>query len=263
MRGSYPLVFFASVAIGGVGCAVAEAGELSPDIDPTVPGVNAGYDPSAPRGDGGAETSSSKLPGPSSSSSGGDGQEDAGQSSTTPPPAGGSKPAQGEVLITEVMYDPTGAEPSSEWFELTNVTASPKTLSGLVLADGANRTHTIGPNVVIAPGAYVVFARNKNAAIAGKVPSAAIVYEYGTGLPDNGGIQLANGSTGGLRLRDGAMIVAEADYGGWYSQSGGSSVQLKTLSFSAAASSSNWCLSLNPWTTGSEKGTPGAPSDCP
>lgn len=167
------------------------------------------------------------------------------------------------MLITEVMYDPFGTEPAGEWFELHNVASSARTLSGLSIVDGGNRTHTIGAGITIDPGAYVVFARVKTSAVAGKVPATAIVYEYGAGLPDNGGIQLANGTTGGLYLRDGATQIAQADYGGWYSQSGGSSVQLKTLTYAGSAQMSGWCLSLNVWTTGSDKGTPGAASDCP
>ena len=104
-----------------------------------------------------------------------------------------------------------------------------RTLSGLTIKDGSGRTHTIAAGLTIAPGAYVVLARNKAAAITAKVPAAAIVYEYGTGLPDNAGILLTNGATGGVSLLNGATTVAAAPYGGWYSQSGGSSVQLKVL----------------------------------
>ena len=95
------------------------------------------------------------------------------------------------------------------------------------------------------------------------MPAAAILYEYGTGLPDNAGVQLANGDTGGLWIAFGASTIAQAPYGGWYSQSGGSSVQLKTLTYADGAKKDSWCVSFNAWTTGSGKGTPGAAEDCP
>ena len=136
-------------------------------------------------------------------------------------------------------------------------------LAGLAIKDGSGRTHPIGAGLTIAPGAYVVLARDKAAAIAAKVPAAAIVYEYGTGLPDNAGILLTNGATGGVSLVDGATNIAVAPYGGWYSQSGGSSVQLKVLDPALTATKASWCLSLTAWTTGSEKGTPGAAGNCP
>jgi hypothetical protein len=52
-------------------------------------------------------------------------------------------------------------------------------------------------------------------------------------------------------------------YGPWFSQSGGSSIQLKALDAAKESTSAGWCLSLNIWTSGSEKGTPGAADDCP
>jgi len=253
------------------GCAQSGVGDLTPEIDPSLPELDASWSPSP------GETPSAKVPEA--------GKRDSGRSSTpddddpTPPtavapdaggddteePSGSAapKPSQGEVLITEVMYDPFSSEPASEWFEVHNTSSGVRTLSGLTIADGGKRTHVIGAGVTIDPGAYLVLARSKAAAIAAKVPAAAIAYEYGTGLPDNAGIQLANGSTGGVWLEDGATTIAQADYGGWYSQSGGSSVQLGTLTYAASGQRASWCLSLSPWTAGSDKGTPGAPGDCP
>lgn len=62
---------------------------------------------------------------------------------------------------------------------------------------------------------------------------------------------------------DGSTTITSAPYGGWFSQSGGSSVQLKVLDGTLSKSKASWCLSLNVWTTGSEEGTPGAAEDCP
>ena len=95
------------------------------------------------------------------------------------------------------------------------------------------------------------------------MPQTAIAYEYGTGLPDNAGILLTNGATGAVSILNGAATLASAPYGGWYSQSGGSSVQLKVLDPALTTSKTSWCLSLTAWTAGSEKGTPGAAEDCP
>lgn len=252
------------------GCAQSGVGDLGPDVDPTLPEVDASWSPSP-------DTPSAKVPeagkrdtGPSAEAPD---DEDSPPPTVAPPDAGAAdtakpgtpapKPTQGEVLITEVMYDPTGTEPASEWIELHNRTSGTRTLSGLTIVDGGNRSHVIGAGVTIAPGEYIVLARSTASAIAAKLPSTVIVYEYGAGLSSSTGIQLANGSSGGVWLRDGTTNIAQADYGGWFSQSGGSSIQLRTLTYPASAQSSSWCLSANAWTTGSEKGTPGAPSDCP
>jgi hypothetical protein len=246
----------------GAGCAMSERADLEPSVDPNLPSVDASYGSAPAPGrrsepepeDSGAgsnnsgEDSGGKITGP-------DASVDAGP----PPPP---KPSAGEVVISEVMYDTFGTEPASEWIELHNKASGVRALSGLTIKDGGGRVHVIGPGLTIAPGAYVVLARTKSGAIAAKVPASVIVYEYGTGLPDNGGVLLANGTTGGVSLLSGSVAIADAPYGGWFSQSGGSSVQLHAMA-GVTSSKASWCLSLYVWAAGSDKGTPGAAEDCP
>ena len=249
--------------LAGLGCAMSAPADTSPDLDPSLPGVEVGNDPVPAPGTKSAEAGAGTSGEP-------DVVPDAGKKPApvqdAAPPVDAApalpKPSATEILITEVMYATFAPEPAGEWLELHSTATSVRSLSGLTLKDGSGRTHTIGA-LTIAPGAYVVLARNKAAAIAAKVPQAAIVYEYGTGLPDNAGILLTNGATGAVSLLNGAATIASAPYGGWYSQSGGSTVQLKVLDTAQATSKASWCLSLTAWTTGSEKGTPGAAEDCP
>lgn len=254
-------------------CASTEIPDVTPQVDPNLPGVEGSGDPS--RWDGGA---SQKLPesnppaeeeeeenptpmpegGTTSNPDSGGGGTDSGSGTST----GAPKPAQGEVLITEVMYDSAGAEPEGEWFELHNKASSARSLAGLTLVDGANRTHVIKAGTTIAAGAYVVFVRNRSASTTAKVPGAASAYEYGAGVTSSAGVQLANGDTGALSLKDGSTIIAQAAYGGWWSVSG-ASVQMKTLGYASGSNKSMWCASANTWSGATEKGTPGQPSDCP
>ena len=178
-----------------------------------------------------------------------------------------AKPIAGDVLITEVMYDPSGTEPDQEWIELFNTTTSLRLLDGLVLKDGGNRSHVIGgsPKLIIPPKAYVVLARNRSAAAAAHVPAASIVYEYGGGATTViGGILLANGATGGISLVDGTTTIAAAFYGGWFVQvtPGGKSIQLKELTFAGGGSKTSWCLSAAVFAGGVDFGTPGGAADC-
>lgn len=255
------------------GCAVSAPADLSASVDPSVPDAGEPRDPSseAPsmkvpekgEGTGGTERAETNKNSSDSGGSSGKPADAGGPEASVPSDPNASKLKQGDVLISEVMFDPTASEPASEWIEVFNATSAVRTLSGLTIVDGGNRTHQIKPGITIAPGAYVILARSKSAAIAAKVPAAAIVYEYGTGLADSAGIQLANGASGSVWLRDGGSVIARAEYGGWPGSSTGSSVQLKTLTYSASAQSSSWCVSTHVWTTGSDKGTPGAASDCP
>lgn len=256
------------LAFGAGGCAMSEPADLTPDLDRNLPGVDAAYDPSpaeggktgAPASDAGNET---ENPGGGTPDSGTKPivTPDSGPVDSGPPAT--PKPGPGEVLITEVMYDTFGTEPDSEWIELYNKASSVRTLTGLTIKDGGGRTHVIGTALTIAPGTYVLLARTKVGAVAAKVPASVIVYEYGEGLPSNAGVQLANGATGGVSLLNGPVVITQAPYGGWFSQSGGSSAQLSILDGAQSTAKNSWCLSSNTWTTGSEKGTPGAAEDCP
>ena len=246
------------VTFGLVACAVGVQSENALDIDRTEPGPDASYEPQPaippkadPAGGPDASVASALVDG------GGSANDDAGT------PGVAVKPAQGEVLLSEVMYDASGAEPATEWVEVHNATSSPRTLSGLTLVDGAGRTHTIAAGVVLAAGRYALLVRNRSAALGAKIPQSAILYEYGAGVLDNAGVLLTNGATGSVKLRDGSTDIAEAAYGSWFSTNGGQSVQLDALGYAQSKSKSSWCLSANAWATGSEKGTPGAPSDCP
>ncbi len=156
-----------------------------------------------------------------------------------------------------------GPEPESEWFELHSLAPAPRSLSGLTLKDSGGRIHVIGAGIVIGAGQYLVFARNRAGALTAKVPAAAIAYDYGLGLPDNAGILLANSAVAALSLLNGPVVIAHAPYGAWFSQSGGSSVQLYVFDPSLVEAKESWCLSTAAWTSGSEKGTPGAAEDCP
>ena len=264
--GSVAVVSAALIVGGGLsafGCAISAPADLgSGDVDTSLPGLEAGNSPvpSMPDKDASAvpeeaaDGSATKQPA----------TNEAGVDAAPPPPPPPTvpKPAVGEVLISEVMYTTAGPEPASEWIELHSVASAERALAGLVLKDGSNRTHVIVGPLTIAPNAWVVLARNKAAAITAKVPAASIVYEYGTGLGDSAGILLANGSTGAITLLSGATVIANAPYGGWFSTSG-SSVQLAVLDGTKSGVKASWCLSTLPWSTGAEKGSPGAANNCP
>jgi len=173
----------------------------------------------------------------------GDDAGDAGDGGGDPGDGGSVKPAQGEIVISEVMYNPSGTETKEEWIEL----------------------HTIRAGTVIAPGAYVVFASEEAGAIAAKVPAGVVVYEYNKGLATADRLTLGNSDSGSIVLLSGATEIARAKYGalGLGNAANGVSIQLKTLTYAGAGVAANWCKSSTPWVTGSDKGTPGAPSDCP
>ncbi|HLK37541.1 MAG TPA: hypothetical protein VKU41_12365 [Polyangiaceae bacterium] len=180
-------------------------------------------------------------------------------------PAGVAPADAGDLLISEVMFYPSGPEPQSEWFEVYNLADSPRLLSGLTIQDGYPRTHVIAsdPPVVAPSHAYVVLVRNQVAAVDELVPPASIVYEYGAGLASGQGIELENGTTGDVSLWNGGTLVADVPYGAWGMASVGQSIELGSLVLAGSDQAGAWCLAQYAWASGSDDGTPGAPNDCP
>ncbi|HSO37476.1 MAG TPA: lamin tail domain-containing protein [Labilithrix sp.] len=205
--------------------------------------------------------------------------EDAGPEPDSAPPldAGppvGDRPKAGELFITEIMYDPSGNEPTDEWFEIFSIAPQTVTLNGMFIKDGASRVHVLGPTpeMKLAPNQHMVLVRNKPAAVAAGVPSARILGEYGTGDSDTGGILLTNAATGALVMLDGASEIVRVAYGGFsfvQAPPGGASIQLKVPNAAQAKLATGWCLSTKEWAgqpaikVPKDKGSPGAESSCP
>jgi hypothetical protein len=172
-------------------------------------------------------------------------------------------PGLGELLITEVMFTPSGLVPNSEWFEVLNSTDSPKLLSGLTILDGYSDPHVIaGSPPVVAPAqSYVLLVRDRAAALAGGISPACIVYEYGAAASPYGGIELA-GAGGEVSLWNGNTQLADVAYGQWIPAPHAQSLELGLLQLVGSNVASNWCLAERPWGVGTDNGTPGAPGDC-
>jgi hypothetical protein len=215
--------------------------------DGSVPDTSPGDDDANP----GDDSSPGDDSGPVDSGPGVDANE-AGHVGNDGGPA--TKPTQGEVLITEVMYNPSTLEPDTEWFEVYNAASGPRDIGGLVMGDGT-RTETITGSVVVPAGAYVVLA-NKN--IGSTVPASSIAYLYSN-------LQLANSNTAAsVLLSDSATTIAQAPYGGFSAtiKAQGSSLQLQSLTYADESVSASWCKSTLTWSGSTDKGTPGAATKC-
>lgn len=194
------------------------------------------------------------------------------------PPPGDSgppvpRPKVGELFVTEIMYNPSGPEPSEEWFEVFSIALTPVAISGLQVRDGAGRTHLIpySPVLTLDPGAHKLIVRNKPAAIAAGVPAASILAEYGTGDPDVAGVLLTNSATAVLILLDDVTELVRIPFGSFafeQADPGGASIQLKVPNVAQSKVAAGWCLSTVEWAgqpaakTPKDKGSPGAAADC-
>ena len=124
---------------------------------------------------------------------GGDGVDDAGPPSDTAADGGdtvdmgpedvaqaGPVPAPGDLLITEIMADPSGISDSlGEWLEIRNVSGAAVDLSHCVLHDGDDDSFglsVVSVPLTMEPGAYWVLGTNGDEATNGGV-EVHVVYE--------------------------------------------------------------------------------------
>ncbi|MBN1157865.1 MAG: DUF4493 domain-containing protein [Bacteroidales bacterium] len=162
----------------------------------------------------------------------------------------------GELLITEIMYDPASLPDSEgEWFEVYNNSDHSINFRNLILGRNDVDRHVITDAVELLPGAYFVFERTMLATDAGG-------YVYGSDISlTNTGSVLAIYNEG-TADEPGALIFS-VDYGGEFFPSGsGASICLNPDLINAddAIHGSSWCTSASVYSTG-DRGTPGMVND--
>jgi hypothetical protein len=172
---------------------------------------------------------------------------------TAPPPdTGVGNPLN--IVVTEIMVNPIGDEPTNEWFEVYNKGPGTVSLLNWEIGD-TTATHKIIKDVPVPPNTYVVLAAVVNT----KVGSA---YAYNPSASTQG-ISLANAGDK-LTLHDekGSPVEEVVFPSSWGSNEGSSwSLANPDLDSSDTA---NWCqeISANKY-DGKNKGTPGQAAGCP
>jgi Lamin Tail Domain len=144
----------------------------------------------------------------------------------SPPPSGFPPPVPGQVVVTEIMIDPTTVQDTDgEWFELFNLDPSHTyDLNGCTVATSAGAT-TIGGSVVIPPRSYVTLARSAH-------PGFTPTYVYGVGVnfPNSGG---------SLALKCEDVVIDAITYPGGLATA--RSWMAITTNWVANDDPSNWC----------------------
>jgi len=171
-------------------------------------------------------------------------------------------PGNGQLLITEIMYNPDAMNDSyGEWIEIYNNTAAPVNLKDLAIrkVGTTTTTHQFATDVLIAPGGYSVIARTDSA-------TAQVDYVWSQlSLSNSEGDELII-STWGTDGTDGTVYCC-IDFGapGFNMNLSGQSLQLNpsVTDIEGARLGSNWCAGTQPYSTG-DLGTPGtANNPCP
>lgn len=172
------------------------------------------------------------------------------EDTAAPPPETTVQP--GEVLVSEVMFDPSFVDGDvGEWIELRNLTDASLDLEGVVLQDGDGAGFLVEGSLLVDPGGFVVLGPSGDTATNGGAP---IDYAYSIDA-----VKLGNeGDTltlvaGGVRLDTftwDATVFTVAE---------GSALQLSAAVEDPDANDAAeaWCLATAPYGAG-DLGTPGA-----
>jgi hypothetical protein len=158
-------------------------------------------------------------------------------------------PAPGELVVTEIHYNPSGAEPYGEWIELLNVANAPLSIEGLEIASSGEQ-RTIATSTAVEPGARIVLCRDPSRGPAGCIG-------YGT-------LWLRNTSED-VSIHHSGLEIDRVTYGSrapWPASLDGHAIELSELHLGAVANDEarHWCRAASMF--GADRGTPGAPNDC-
>ncbi len=175
--------------------------------------------------------------------------------SRTPSPNSDYVPPTPDLVITEVMQNPSAvSDGSGEWFEIHNAGDVDVDINGWTIADLGSDSHVInaGGPLVVPAGGYMVLGNNADSNTNGGL---VVDYAYS-------GVFLANGDDE-LVLFDAAGFEVDGiawDGGPVWPDPTGASMALTDLALDNN-DGNNWCESQNPYGDG-DRGTPGVANSC-
>lgn len=156
----------------------------------------------------------------------------------------------GDLVITEVMNNPSISETSGEWFEV--LAKKDVDLNDITIANGTGSNDTISSNdcVHVAAGDYVLFARSADPALNGGLPAPKATYSVSfTNGPER--VILRRGDAG---IDDATLATSTS----------GRSWQLDPTKLDATSNDTptNFCVGPTRWNPdgGGDYGSPGAPN---
>ena len=155
--------------------------------------------------------------------------------------------AAGELVVTEIMGNPSGPDFDKEWFEIHNPTATDFDLEGMIVSDDPEE-FTVTGSLVLPAGGHVVLGQSTNLAINGGAP---VNFGYANA------IQLANGGSSDIELRFGDTVIDTVSI---LLPPDGTSRSLSAATYDHLANddSANFCDGVDPYGDNGDLGTPGA-----
>lgn len=160
----------------------------------------------------------------------------------------------GDIIITEIMNNPSSTDTGKEWFEIYNTTSSEINLINYKIKYGTAFTsnHKISTDLIVPANGYAVLGSNSDDATNGGVN---IDYQY------VGSINLGNSSyVLGIVYSDGSTLIDEViwDNGATFPDPSGASMSLKIDMYDSVSNDNgaNWEEATSSYGDG-DLGTPG------
>lgn len=159
----------------------------------------------------------------------------------------------GDLVITEIMSNPTGSDAEGEWLEIHNPSLNRSiSLHGCALGDESGERHLIEADLVLSPSEYIVMARGENP---GFIPNYS-----------NAGFSLTN-TADSISILCNGMSIDNVTYSknsidNRYPLAEGRSMSLDPAHIDATANdrADFWCFGVDAY-NGTDYGTPGAPNN--
>jgi hypothetical protein len=167
-------------------------------------------------------------------------------------------PAQaGDVIITEVMRNPSGNEDDREWFELYNPTGSDLNLSGLTVSGDSGSGDTpfvVNYPLIILSGEYMIFAREADYSQNGQINRVSWEYPGSYGW-----LQNSPSSTDQIMLEWGTITLDTVVWdSSWPGNTDNASMELciNPVDHTTNDDINNWYTAPAPWAA-DDLGSPG------
>jgi len=163
----------------------------------------------------------------------------------------------GEILITEIMYDPDAlGDTEGEWIEIYNNSTQTINLQHLLLGREDDISFVIEESIELPPAEYFVFKRTEQAVEV----TNSLSYNSAINLNNTGNLLAIYNA--GTETEPGALIFA-LNYGeDGFPTGSGASICLNPMMLNAAEAvlGTSWCTSTSAYSTG-DLGTPGTVND--
>jgi len=174
-------------------------------------------------------------------------------------PASGA--VEGDLIVNELLSNPSGADGDKEWFEVFNTTGSDIDLLGWEFSDDDDDLFVVLTSVVVPASGYAVLGKLVDSAVNGGV---GVDYQYADSMGlTNTADEIVITSPEGLEIDALAYDTAAG-----FTSTNGETLSLDPAhaDFSSNDSGTFWCDGLTPFGTNGDFGTPGAENDdcfCP